>query len=121
MHYRTSEVWQLAMDMTADVLHTADYLPFRERFGLRLQITRAAVSVPSNIAEGWTREHPKEKAQFLAIAQGSLAELHTQLELATRLQWIPPADFDRLLEQIDRIGRILTVLRRRFRAPGAAR
>ncbi len=119
MHYRTSEAWQLAMDMSADVLYTADRLPFRERFRLRLQITRAAVSVPSNIAEGWTREHPKEKAQFLAIAQGSLAELHTQLELAARLQWIPPEDFDRILDQIDRIGRILTVLRRKYRTPTA--
>jgi four helix bundle protein len=89
-------------------------LPPAERFGIRPQITRAAISVPSNISEGWTRESRKEKAHFLAIAQGSLAELHTQLLLCQRLRWVERMPTD-LLDLIDETSRMLTTLRRRLR------
>jgi len=69
------------MHVARDVYRLMRFLPHEEVYGMRAQMTRAAVSVPSNIAEGWTRESKAEKRQFLAVAQGSLAELETQLTL----------------------------------------
>lgn len=115
MHYRDALVWNKAMALAERVCRMSMALPPAERFGIRAQITRAAVSVPSNIAEGWARESRREKAQFLAIAQGSLAELHTQLLLCERLQWL---DHEKNLDAhglIDEVSRMLTSLRRRFR------
>ena len=81
MHYRETVVWRRAMHVARDVYRLMRFLPHEEVYGMRAQMTRAAVSVPSNIAEGWTRESKAEKRQFLAVAQGSLAELETQLTL----------------------------------------
>lgn len=90
-------------------------LPAEQRFGIRPQITRAAVSVASNVAEGWTRESRKEKAHFLSIAHGSLAELHTQLLLCTRLAWLSEPELTEAFALIDETSRMLTALRRRLR------
>jgi four helix bundle protein len=114
MHYRDCFVWRKAMTLAEGSCRLADRLPPAERFGMRSQITRAAISVPSNISEGWTRESRKEKAHFLAIAQGSLAELHTQILLCQRLSWVEPFPAD-LLGLIDETSRMLTTLRRRMR------
>ncbi|TAL91210.1 MAG: four helix bundle protein, partial [Rhodanobacter sp.] len=73
MHYRETVVWERAMQVAREVYRLVRFLPREETYGMRAQMTRAAVSVPSNIAEGWTRESKAEKRQFLAIAQGSLA------------------------------------------------
>jgi four helix bundle protein len=91
-------------------------LPSEERFGMKSQMSRAAVSVPSNIAEGWTRESRKEKAQFMAIAHGSLGELHTQLLLCRRLEWLPAPEADHLISLAFEVGRMLTTLRKALRA-----
>ncbi len=115
MHYRESEIWKRAMSMAEQALRCSGRLPDVERFGLRAQMTRAAVSVPSNIAEGWARESRREKAQFLAIAHGSLAELHTQLLLCQRMDWLNGREPALLLGLIDEISRMLTVLRRKLR------
>ena len=82
---------------------------------MRSQITRAAVSVPANIAEGWTREGMREKAQFLAIAQGSLAETETLLTLCEDLGWFPRTETARLRGLLDEVSRMLTVMRRNRR------
>ena len=95
----------------------ARQLPVEERFGLQLQVTRCAISVPSNIAEGWTRESRREKAHFLAIAQGSLAELHTQLLLAERLGWLSAKMLAEPYGLVEEVSRMLTVLRRGMRTP----
>jgi len=68
-----------------------------------------------NVAEGWARESRREKAQFLAIAQGSLAELESQVALCSRLGWLEANDVKEFLETADHVGRILTSLRKRFR------
>lgn len=115
MHYRESKIWNRAMSMAESALRCSGHLPDVERFGLRAQLTRSAVSVPSNIAEGWARESRKEKAQFLAIAHGSLAELHTQLLLCQRMNWLDGRDPVSLLGMIDEVSRMLTVLRRKLR------
>ena len=115
MHYRDAEVWKRAMTLAEHACRLSGGLPAAERFGLRSQISRAAVSVPSNIAEGWSRESRREKAQFLAIAQGSLSELHTQLLLSERLGWIDPLALRQPHGLIDETSRMLTVLRRKLR------
>ena len=112
MHYRRAVVWKKAMRLAEGVCRLAHRLPSAERYGLRLQITRSAISVPSNIAEGWTREAVKEKAHFLAVAQGSLAEVHTQLLLAERIGWLAAERVDESYVLIEEVSRMLTVLRR---------
>ncbi|GAA5001846.1 hypothetical protein GCM10025793_06310 [Lysobacter lycopersici] len=103
------------MALAEQACRLADGLPAAERFGLRSQISRAAVSVPSNIAEGWSRESRREKAQFMAIAQGSLSELHTQLLLCERLGWLDPGALRLPYGLIDETSRMLTTLRRKMR------
>lgn len=82
--FRDLRVWQDAMDLTVQVYKMAEQIPQHELHGLISQIRRSAVSVPSNIAEGWGRKRDKEFNHFLDIAHGSLCELETQLELAQR-------------------------------------
>ncbi|MGL6290382.1 MAG: four helix bundle protein [Silanimonas sp.] len=117
MHFKSSVLWQKAMVWVVGVYELIAALPAEERFGVAGQLRRAAVSVPSNIAEGWARESRKEKAQFLAIAQGSLAEAETLLLLVQRLRWIESEHLDPLLANVDELSRMLTSLRRRFREP----
>ena len=115
MHYRDAVIWGKAMTLAEQACRLAGTLPVAERFGLRSQLSRAAVSVPSNIAEGWSRESRREKAQFLAIAQGSLSELHTQLLLGERLGWLDAESQRPTYGLIDEVSRMLTVLRRKLR------
>ena len=79
------DVWRDAMDLVVMVYSRSAAFPEEERFGLTAQVRRAAVSVPSNIAEGAARKSTVELARFCAIARGSLSELDTQLQIATRL------------------------------------
>ena len=83
-HYRL-EVWQEAMRLVRSVYASSDQMPDKERFGLQSQLRRAAISVPSNIAEGAARGGKVEYARFLQIARGSLMELDTQLWLCQEL------------------------------------
>ena len=89
LHYRETTLWQKAMEATREVYRLAPRLPREETYGMRSQLTRASVSVPANIAEGWTRETPRDQANFLAIAQGSLAETETLLTLCEDLGLVP--------------------------------
>jgi len=86
--HKKLKAWQLSMDIAVDVYKTSEKFPSEERFGLVSQMRRSAVSVPSNLAEGAARRTKKEFVSFLRIAQGSLSELDTQLELAKRLEYI---------------------------------
>ena len=70
MHYRETSVWLKAMEAARETYRLVPLLPREETYGMRSQLTRAVVSIPANIAEGWARESLREKAQFLAIAQG---------------------------------------------------
>ena len=116
MHYRETVVWKRAMQVAREVYRLVWFLPREETYGMRVQLTRAAVSVPSNIAEGWTRESKAEKRQFLAIAQGSLAELETQLTLCEEIGWMDVAQTHSLRECIDETSRMLTTFRQRLRS-----
>jgi len=116
VHYRELTVWRKAMDAAKEVYRLAPLLPREETYGMRSQITRAAASVPANIAEGWSRESDKEKAQFLAIAQGSLAEAETFLTLCEEIGWFPKEETERLRGLLSEVGKMLTTLRRNFRS-----
>jgi len=111
--HKKLDVWQLAMELCRDVYELTRGFPVEEKFGLTSQLRRAAVSVPSNIAEGAARGTVGEFMQFLNIAQGSLAELDTQLDLcAHHLRLVSAEDVDPALEKIERIGQMITALRR---------
>ncbi|MFC4728990.1 four helix bundle protein [Coralloluteibacterium thermophilus] len=115
MHYRKAVVWQKAMALAREIYALASLLPGEERYGMRSQITRAAVSVAANIAEGWTRESARDKAHLLAVAHGSLSEAETLLTLCEDLGWCPRTDTVEARGLMDEISRMLTVLRRRRR------
>ena len=85
--YTDLEVWKKAIDLCEAVYQLCAELPKSELYGLSDQMRRAAVSVPSNIAEGQARQYPSEFRQFLAIAKGSLAELDTQRIIAQRVRF----------------------------------
>jgi four helix bundle protein len=82
------EIWQIAMGLLVEVYRVTATLPDCERFNLVVQMGKAAVSIPSNIAEGWGRGRGAAQANFIRIARGSLFELSTQLEASKRLDYI---------------------------------
>ncbi len=96
--HKDLDVWKLSMDLVVDIYQITDSLPKSELFGFTSQIRRAAVSVPSNIAEGSARKNTKEYIQFLYIALGSITEVDTQLELICRLKFavVTPQLYDKV-------------------------
>ena len=89
MHnYNNLQIWQLAMDLVEEIYKLTASFPIEEKFGMVSQMTRAAVSIPSNIAEGAGRNSDKDFAHFISIAIGSLYELNTQIVLSERLGYI---------------------------------
>jgi four helix bundle protein len=88
LSYRDLNVWQNGMDLVEDVYKIAANFPKEEKYGLTSQVRRCAVSIPSNIAEGFMRQSTKEYIQFLYISLGSLGELDTQMEIAVRLSFM---------------------------------
>jgi four helix bundle protein len=108
--HRDLMAWQEAMKLAELVDRVTDCFPAREIYGLTNQARRSAVSIPSNIAEGAARNSPRELFQYLGVASGSRAELHTQLELASRLRFME-SDAD-VFQQLDRVCQLVTALRR---------
>ena len=112
--YRDLVVWQKAMDMTCLAYRVTADLPVDERFGLISQARRAAVSVPANLAEGHRRSSTKDFLRFVSIAAGSLAELETLIELATRLYSIRSTSLEELVSSADEVGRMIRGLQQRL-------
>jgi four helix bundle protein len=108
--YRDLVAWQRAMSLVTQIYRVTEAFPRKEIYGLTNQLRRAAVSVPSNIAEGKGRRSKKEYAQFLFRARGSLFEVETQLEIACNLEYIDPEAYGRLKEQITAVARVLSGL-----------
>jgi four helix bundle protein len=108
--------WQVAMDFAVATYQITKKFPSDERFGLRLQLRRASVSVASNIAEGHGRTRKREYARFALIARGSLKEAETQLHLATRLGYLEEGDVAALLATAMRLNKLLTGLHKRLSA-----
>jgi len=115
--HRDLLVWQEAMILAEAVYKATANFPKEENFVLTSQLRRAAISVPSNIAEGAARNSSRELAQLISIASGSLAELGTQVELAARLHYLESNEH--LLAQVDRVGRLLSGLRKSVRGKAA--
>ena len=87
-HYRDLIAWQKAMDLVVLIYEATEKFPPRERFGLTNQVRRAAVSIPSNIAEGQGRHATRDFLRYLSMAYGSLQEVETQLIIASRLNYL---------------------------------
>jgi|GEM_PF-271671 len=108
--YQELEVWKSAMDLVLQVYHLTEPLPPTETYGLRAQMRRAALSIPSNIAEGWGSGARRRYVHMLKVARGSLMELETQGILAARLGYISPEALEDLLETTRHITRMLNRL-----------
>jgi four helix bundle protein len=108
--YRDLIAWRKAMEFVTKIYGATQRFPGEERYGLTNQLRRAAVSVPSNIAEGQARYSQKEFHHFLSQARGSLVEIETQILIARDLTYLSPAKADALLADAEELGRILNGL-----------
>ena len=108
--YRDLDVWNEAMALAADIYGATRSFPKEELFGMTSQMRRSAVSIPSNIAEGFGREQTRSFIQFLRIAQGSLKELETQVLLCVRVGLMREVVADPLAGRCERIGKMLRAL-----------
>ena len=114
--YQDLKVWQLAMDMVAQVYRCTATFPKQEMYGLTSQMRRSAVSVPSNIAEGKGRFSRKELVQYLFRARGSLLELETQILIGRRLGYLDDTEGKRLTTFTSEVGRLLNGLVNAFQS-----
>ena len=108
------KVWQEAMELVTDIYRVTGEFPREEIYSLTSQMRRAAVSVPSNIAEGAARISNKEFLQFLAIARGSLSELETQIIISQNLDYVQ--DVDQILKRVSTVFALLGGLMKSIRA-----
>ena len=112
MNHKDLEVWKKSIELVTEIYNITKSFPKEEQYGIVTQIRRAAVSVPSNIAEGAARYSAKENLRFLDISCGSLAELETQLIISEKLGYVKSGD---LLIKIEYIGRLLTGLKKHLK------
>ena len=108
--YKDLVAWQKSMDLVTSIYRVTSAFPKDEQFGLTSQVRRAAVSIPSNIAEGQGRLSEKEFRFFLGQARGSLMQVETQLQIAENLGYFREDNIDKLLESCAEVGRILNGL-----------
>ena len=108
--HKKLNVWQGAMKVAQMVYKLTNAFPADERFGLVSQMRRAAISIPSNIAEGAARQGKKEFKNFLSMAQGSLSELDTQLELSVLLSYLNQENLKEITEELLKVDKMLTGL-----------
>ncbi|MCD4727075.1 MAG: four helix bundle protein [Pirellulales bacterium] len=109
-HYRELIVWQKAMDLVKSVYETTSCFPSSELYGLTSQVRRAAVSIPSNIAEGQGRNTTRDFLHFLSVAQGSLREVETQISIAESLGYIEKQLERTILDTTAEVGRLISGL-----------
>jgi four helix bundle protein len=109
-HYRDLLAWQKAMELAKRIYKATESLPKSEVFGLQSQMRRAAVSIPSNIAEGHGRLNDGHFRQFLASARGSIFELQTQLEIAGDQNFLKGEEVKELIDSCEEVARMLNGL-----------
>jgi four helix bundle protein len=110
--FKDLEVWKKSMDLVDRVYDVTELYPADERFGLIYETRKSARSVPANLAEGKKRSSEKEFRHFVSIASGSLAELHTQLLIASRRKYVLPGIVASVESDIDELGRMIFGLER---------
>ncbi|MBI3783121.1 MAG: four helix bundle protein [Deltaproteobacteria bacterium] len=113
--FRDLAVWKLGKEIVLDIYRVTAEFPKRETFGLVSQMRRSAVSVPSNIAEGFNRQHTGEFRRFLSIALGSCGELDTQVDLSCELSLMEAIYGGKLFEKLDHEGKMLRRLIQQLR------
>ena len=112
MDHKDLDVWKKSIELVTEIYSVTANFPNEEKYGIVSQIRRAAISVPSNIAEGCARFSNKENLRFLDIARGSLAELETQLIISKNLGFI---DSDNLIQKIHPIAQMLSGLKKHLK------
>jgi four helix bundle protein len=105
--YKNLIVWQKSIALVTDIYKLTEKFPSTERYGIISQLTRAIISIPSNIAEGWGRELPSNYLQFLRIARGSLMEAETIILISKNLKYIEDNDYLEINKKVDEVGKIL--------------
>jgi len=105
--YKDLNIWKRSIRLVEEIYIITKKFPKEEIYGLASQLRRSAVSIPSNIAEGFTRLHNKEYRQFLYISLGSCAELTTQIIISSYLSYISSEKTDRILNEIDEISKMI--------------
>ena len=113
--HKDLDVWKRSVEFVTSVYEITKTFPKDEVYGLTNQIRRAAVSIPSNIAEGAGRNHDKEFIQFLYIALGSCTELETQLIISGNLKYVNSDKLDKMLLELDVLGKMISGLIRAVR------
>lgn len=113
--FRKLDIWKNGIELVKQVYLLSNKFPSEEKFGLRSQITRAAVSVPSNIAEGCSRNSEVEFKRFLEIAIGSLFEVETQLVISKELNFITQEDLEIIFSLIQKEGKMINSLINRIK------
>ena len=112
--YKDLIVWQKAMEMTIALYQIVKKLPKEETYALSDQMRRAAISIPSNIAEGFGRNSKKEYIQFLFIANGSVCELETQLILCVQFKYFTEQEIQPIINLLDEIKRIIMTITKKL-------
>ena len=112
--YKDLIVWQKAMDLTVEIYRLVKLLPDFETYALADQMRRAAVSIPSNIAEGQGRKFTKEYVKFLSFARGSQAELETQLQICVRLKYLSDEDVEVAFRLCQEISKMLVAIMKKI-------
>jgi four helix bundle protein len=118
--YRDLDVWKVGIELVLDCYALTKRFPPDERFGLTSQARRAAVSIPSNLAEGHNRRSPQSHNAYrnhVSIALGSCGELDTQMEIALRLGYLPSGDLSAANEKLGRVGKMLRRLQQSLEDP----
>ena len=111
-NYRGLDVWNRSMDLVIEIYFLTKKFPGDERFGLITQMQRSAVSIPSNIAEGYGRSHRGDYLHHLSMSSGSLCELETQLIIAGRLKYISQSDAKKAWGLCQETGKMLVSMQR---------
>jgi four helix bundle protein len=115
--FRDLNIWHKGIDLVKDIYKETQNFPRQEIYGLTNQIRRAAISIPSNIAEGHIRQHRAEFRQFLSVALGSLAELETQIVISRELNYISIEKTKNLIDQMSSLGKMIRSLIKKITNP----
>lgn len=113
--YKDLIVWQKAMELVLKIYKLTKGFPREEQYGITAQMRRAAVAIPSNIAEGYARQHKPEYIQFLVISYASAAELETQLIISEKLGYGEAGSYKEIYEVLNEVSRMLSVMGRKLR------